>query len=215
LIPAGEYDVCVRLLDPTELCPAVLEEVQKAVVETPPSLQTMKTQEEIISALVSLFSIPSKDRVVQAESEALTQQLQQYNQGALTPSYSISTVANIKKLKTNLQLSVDVLIAQTAGAHTRILALANKASEDPVAESVRNIRILRGAYSPLEIDELVRLFYQRDVRKIYERNSVLTTPEIFVLFDQIQEYLLIETHLAHLIRVRDRVNTISRERSGG
>lgn len=141
--------------------------------------------------IANLFHVLSADAMVAAAMTATQAKVDAFWAQPLPPTYEVLDEAQLvnfrqRHLYTAMYALKDQLVAQ----ETQLLALANRRTHSATESAYETLQIIGEQRQPLSIDDLIQLFFRRDVECYRRANPGLEPDDIHQLSQQTMQYLL-------------------------
>lgn len=155
--------------------------------------------EKFQQALQRYQDHPLKHTLAQKELMSLATQAQEYSKAtAATKTYTITDIKGLTEARESLVKESGQLEEKMAKLKASIEWTANHASLTPAQRAIQKARLLAEHDEPLLLDHIILSFFRKDVSLLLQHNPALTKEDFSLLFQQVQEYLLLSTRNHHI-----------------
>lgn len=163
------------------------------------------------ASLMTVLSTPLNDPLSGENAKALRQdfeKLQKLQKPRLTYSVTEGNLRDLTALRASLFSKTLDQQAELLEAAERLVALANKRPAGPEAAAYREISLATTLEEPFTIQELIHLAPTRDMALYHRRNPVLTSEDIFALYQGLVAYQVTYTQWQQTQRVLSAIDAV-------
>lgn len=139
----------------------------------------------------SLFVLKKGDSMIQQKLRDKQTQLLSFWQQASPDTYQIPDLKMFDQaIQSDLLPKIKTLESHLADQQNELLWLANQHSTDPITNAYEKVSAVAEQQEPLTLDDVIHLFFKRDLERYHEANPALSSDTIRVLSERTMSYLI-------------------------